>query len=187
MPEETFEDQTYDIPESEVVCLCTFNWVRLNQILDDKLSGTEIVDGITLHSTSITPDDGRIYIQAVTAGRKDLTLGIHCVLSPGDDRHPITVQFAGFRVEKGGVLAKGAEWVMKNLMGNRFEQKLVEKFQGAVDTAIHETVAKYSDLTSEEGLHLNILSHYYVAEEVHWNASDCIIQVRLKGRIYLQL
>jgi len=174
--------------ESNIKVNCRFELDKLSSLINERVSGQMITEKLKLESLDLHGDHEWLNALIRVSGRHNGAITARFKLMTSKDISDFIVEDLEIRIsEGGGLLAKGANFVLRRLLGDRIESKVQEKIHDVIQQLIREMTSRYSVVKLGEGLELSSLIDDYNFDKITWDSKQLNIVLATNAVINLEL
>lgn len=173
---------------SDIKVRCTFRLDKLSTLITERIKGQKITDNLILEGILLRGDDTWLHALIKVSGRHNGTIASRFKLKTSGQIPDFVVEDLDIRIiEGGGLLAKGANFVIKHILGDKIELKVQQKIHDVLQQEIALMTSKYSTVDLGEGLQLRSTLDNYNFDTIEWDEHELRIQLTTLGLIHLEL
>ena len=172
---------------SEINVHCEFELKKLSAMLSDRIAGQTISENIFIDQLSLEADDQWMYAIMKLSGKREMTIVAKFKLRTRDDSPDFFVEQLKIRVRNAGLLATGANLIVKFFLEEAIETRVQEKIHDVLRTLIEEMNAQYAEMRLDEGLVVRSNLTDYNFDEISWDAETLRCKLVTHGVIRVEL
>ena len=173
---------------SDIKVFCELRLNKLGNLITTRVKGQLITENLRLEEIQMLGDDEWLYAVIKVSGRHNGSITARFKLSTYADVSGFNVEHLNVRItEGGGLLAKGANFVMRHLLGEKIETKVQKKIHDIIEQQITEMTSRYSIVDLGEGMKLRSELDAYNFEHIEWDDSELRIVLTTVATVKLEL
>ena len=173
---------------SDIKIDCAFRLTKLSALITERVRGQMITENLRLETIDLMGDQEWLYARIKVSGRHNGAITSRFKLTTSEEISDFVVENLNIRIsEGGGLLAKGANFVIKHILGDKIEIKVQKKIHDILQQQIAEMTSRYAVMDLGEGLKLRSTLDRYNFEDIRWNDTELVIQLSTVGTFHLEL
>ena len=172
---------------SEINVHCEFELSKLSQMLTSRVAGQTIGENIIIDELALEADDQWMYAVMKLSGKRKGTIVARFKLRTRDNSPDFFVENLKIRVRNAGLLAKGANFIVKYFLEDAIEVRVQEKIHDVLSKLIEELNSQYSRVVLDEGLVVRSEMTDYNFDEISWDENTLRCKLITRGVINVEL
>lgn len=164
-----------------------FRFDKLSNVLSDKLRGQHISEHNVIEAVHLTGDDSWLYTELKVAGRFNGHVIAQFKLSTDPDSPSLVVDELKTKVEDGGIISVGANFILKHFLNEKLRLKVQQQIASSMTDVVRETMSKYGKVVIDGGFTLNTQLGTYNIENIAWDTSKLYCDFEASGVLKVTL
>jgi hypothetical protein len=175
------------MPEmSSIHISCAFAFDRLTELLQAKLSGQD-VGSLQIHRVDLSGDEQWMYLALQVSGPYNGRVILQFRINFDTDGKCFVLSGLKARLEEESLLAKGATWVMNNLLGDKIDARLEKALNDRFHQILINLSTQYGDFKLNNGIHVTSHLNDFDFRDIHWDQTHLYLTTVARGQLELRL
>ena len=179
--------EKYNLMNSEIFLPCSFSFEKINALLAQQLSGMVVNEKLTIVSTKLSGEDRQIFIRTIVSGVFDGPVYISFIPTYDSAEDKFILDELEVSVGEGGLLAKGANFVLNKVFGGKLDAKFEEIINAKFLDLKNEWLEKLKSMNFGPGFTSHMDISEFDLREIHEHEGNLKFNVIIKGAAKLEM
>ncbi len=164
-----------------------FRFDKLSAVLSEKLRGQHVSEHNTIEGVRLTGDAVWLYTDLKVAGRFNGHMIAQFKLSTDPDSPSLVVDELNTRVEDGGIISVGANFILKHFLNEKLRLKVQQQIASSMTDVVKEMMSKYGSVEIDGGFILSTELESYNIEKISWDRAKLYCDLEATGVLRVTL
>lgn len=172
---------------SEIFLPCSLSFERINELVAANLNGMEVNDKLTIVSADIGGEGKRMIVKVFVSGVYEGPVNISFLPIYNEIEDKFFLDELSVIVGDGGLLAKGANFVLNKVFGGKMDAKFEEVLNSKFLELKNEWLEKLKEMEVGPGIKFQSDVSFFDLQEIHEQDGKLNLNVIVKGALKMEM